>query len=112
MSRRQALDIFTRKQIEAQIVASHRKTMTKTDYTKPADLYLGTDWTYAHEQGPRHFRTAAHAIRFALEEAAPVSLRGALLRIGKQSLRRAGIEALYYAPEFPLPRKLTQAMAA
>lgn len=86
--------------------------MTKTDFTKPAELYLGTDWTFAREQGPRHFRTVAHAIRFALEEAAPVSLRGALLRIGKHNLRRAGIEALYYAPDFPLPRKLTQPMAA
>lgn len=86
--------------------------MKKTDYNAPAELYLGTDWTFAHEQGPRHFRTTAHAIRFALEQAAPVSLRGALLRVGKHSLRRAGIEALYYAPEFPLPRKLTPAMAA
>ena len=59
--------------------------MTYPDFHAGAELYLGSDRQTATAQGPRAFRTAAHAIRFALEEAAPVSLRGAQLTIGERS---------------------------
>ncbi|SMQ75942.1 hypothetical protein SAMN06295905_2471 [Devosia lucknowensis] len=48
----------------------------------PGELFLGSDVTTAQALGGRHFGTAARAVRFAMEQAAPVSLRGASLRIG------------------------------
>jgi hypothetical protein len=69
--------------------------MTKQDYLSAAELYLGSDFATATAQGPREFRSAAKALRFAIEEAAPVSLRGARLRMGGRTLGRADMLALY-----------------
>ncbi|KKB06965.1 hypothetical protein VE25_20150 [Devosia geojensis] len=72
--------------------------MKKTiDLTTPADLYLGSDHITARAQGHRHFRHAFSAIRFAMEQAAPVSLRGAMLRADGKLLDGADIRALYQA---------------
>jgi len=79
--------------------------MTHTDYLAQADLYLGRDWATAAAQGPRGFRTAARALRFAFEHAAPVSPRGARLKIGKRSFAGAELAELYRHPAYPLPRK-------
>lgn len=61
----------------------------------PSALYLGCDRETALSLGPKYFRTAAKAIRFAMEQAAPVSLRGALLRVGGIQLNRAQIAGLH-----------------
>ncbi len=79
--------------------------MTNQDYLARAELYLGSDWKTAAAQGPRGFRTAANALRFAIEEAAPVSLRGARLKIGAKTLARTDMLALYHSRRYPLPRK-------
>ena len=79
--------------------------MTHSDYLAQADLYLGRDWATAAAQGPRGFRTAAAALRFAFEHAAPVSLRGARLKVGPTSFAGAQLAALYNHPAYPLPRK-------
>jgi len=79
--------------------------MTNFDYNTRAELYLGSNHRAAAEQGPRAFRTAAQAIRFALEEAAPVSLRGAGLRVGNQYYSGEQLPLLYRSAGFPLPRK-------
>ncbi|MDX6766955.1 MAG: hypothetical protein SFU85_09200 [Candidatus Methylacidiphilales bacterium] len=79
--------------------------MTSQDYLAPAELYLGSDRISAAAHGPRAFRTAAKALRFAIEEAAPVSLRGARLRIGDKSFARADMLALYNSRRYPLARK-------
>lgn len=79
--------------------------MTHQDFLAPAELYLGSDWTSATAHGPRRFRSAAKALRFAIEEAAPVSLRGARLRIGARVFARADMLALYGSRRYPLPRK-------
>lgn len=52
----------------------------------PGDLFLGSDTATAHAQGSRHFSNAGKAIRFAMEQAAPVSLRGAKLHVGAMTL--------------------------
>ena len=44
--------------------------MTNLDYQARAELFLGSTWDTATTLGPRPFRIAAHAIRFAFEEAA------------------------------------------
>ncbi|MEQ1771137.1 MAG: hypothetical protein ABL879_14985 [Devosia sp.] len=79
--------------------------MTNQDYLARAELYLGSDRKSATAHGPRGFRTAANALRFAIEEAAPVSLRGARLKIGDKLLARADMLALYNSRRYPLARK-------
>ncbi|KQX41989.1 hypothetical protein ASD04_18165 [Devosia sp. Root436] len=79
--------------------------MTFQDYHARAELYLGSDRHTAMAQGGRFFATAAQAIRFAFEEAAPVSLHGAMLRIGDATFAGDSLAALYRSAEFPLPRK-------
>lgn len=79
--------------------------MTHSDYLAQADLYLGRDWATATAQGPRGFRSVAAALRFAFEHAAPVSLRGARLKVGAKSFTGEQLAALYRNPAYPLPRK-------
>jgi hypothetical protein len=79
--------------------------MTFSDYHARAELYLGSDRHTAIAQGGRSFATAAQAIRFAFEEAAPVSLHGAMLKIGDATFAGETLAALYRSAEFPLPRK-------
>lgn len=61
----------------------------------PGDLFLGSDAATALAQGSRHFSSAAKAVRFAMEQAAPVSLHGAMLRIGDQTLGPVQIRRLH-----------------
>lgn len=70
-----------------------------------AELYLGSDRKSAAAQGPRAFGSAAKALRFAIEEAAPVSLRGARLKIGDRLFAKADMLALYNSSHYPLVRK-------
>jgi hypothetical protein len=79
--------------------------MTHHDYSARAELYLGSDRATAFAQGPRAFRTAAHAIRFAVEEAAPVSLRGARLVTDKATFWGSDLVRLHNSPDYPLPRR-------
>jgi hypothetical protein len=79
--------------------------MTFIDFNARAELYLGSDWQVAAEQGPKSFRTAAQAIRFAFEEAAPVSLHGARLQIGDRIYSNDELPWLYRSLDYPFPRK-------
>jgi hypothetical protein len=79
--------------------------MTNQDFLAAAELYLGSDRRSASAHGPRAFGSAAKALRFAIEEAAPVSLRGARLRIGQKIFARADMLALYHSRRYPLARK-------
>jgi len=79
--------------------------MTYSNYLAPAELYLGRDWETAAALGPRAFKFAANALRFAFEEAAPISLRGARLYDGKQMFAGTDLLELYRSETYPLPRK-------
>jgi hypothetical protein len=79
--------------------------MNTQDFLAAAELYLGSDRQSAVAQGPRAFSTAAKALRFAIEEAAPVSLRGARLLIGGRSFAKNDMVALYNSRHYPLDRK-------
>lgn len=79
--------------------------MTRQDFSAAAELFLGSDWQSAAAQGPRAFGSAAKALRFAIEEAAPVSLRGARLKIGERIFRRNDMLAMYHSRRYPLARK-------
>ena len=80
------------------------KDMKLTDYLAPAALYLGSDHATALAQGPRNFSTAAKAISFAMEHAAPVSLRGARLVIGKRQFNGAQLKAMHGSADFQAAR--------
>lgn len=82
--------------------------MTYPDFQAPAELYLGRDWPTAAAQGSRIFTSAAKALRFAIEEAAPVSLHGARLMIGETSFSGDELTGLYRSPSYPLARKHQQ----
>ena len=79
--------------------------MTYPDFHARAELYLGSDRHTAIAQGARGFASAAQAIRFAFEEAAPVSLHGAMLKVGDATFAGDDLAALYRSPAFPLPRR-------
>jgi hypothetical protein len=79
--------------------------MTNQDFLVAAELYLGSDRQSATAHGPRAFGSAAKALRFAIEEAAPVSLRGARLSFGGKTFARADMLALYNSRRDPLARK-------
>ena len=61
----------------------------------PGELFLGSDSSTAQAMGARQFGSAAKAVRFAMEQAAPVSLNGALLRIGEMTLGPRQIRRLH-----------------
>jgi hypothetical protein len=79
--------------------------MTDFDYLARAELHLGSDWETATTLGSRPFRRAAHALRFAFEEVAPISLRGARLTIGNRQFAGDDLRTLYAHRDYPLPRK-------
>ena len=79
--------------------------MIHQDYLAAAELYLGSDRTTAAAHGSRKFSSVAKALRFAIEEAAPVSLRGARLEIKNRSFAGADMLALYRSRNYPLARK-------
>jgi hypothetical protein len=79
--------------------------MTYPDFNARAELYLGSDRHTAIAQGARTFATAAQAVRFAFEEAAPVSLHGAMLKVGDATYTGDDLAALYRSAAFPLPRR-------
>jgi len=62
-----------------------------------AELYLGSDRPVALASGPKRFRTVANAIRFAMEQAAPVSLHGAMLVVGRHRFGPSDIARFHRA---------------
>lgn len=61
----------------------------------PGELFLGSNSATALAQGSRHFSSAAKAVRFAMEQAAPVSLHGAMLKAGGRTLGPRQIRRLH-----------------
>ena len=82
-----------------------KNPMTNQDYFTAAELYLGSNRQHANAHGPRSFRSAAAALRFAIEEAAPVSLHGARLHVGRRAFTPEAMLALYNSDSYPLTRK-------
>jgi len=79
--------------------------MNTINYDAQAALYLGSDLNAAFAQGARRFSSAAKAIRFALEEAAPVSLRGARMIVDGRTYDARDLHDLYDKDGYPLLRK-------
>ena len=83
--------------------------MTSIDYNARAELFLGSDRQTALAQGSRSFRTLAQALRFAFEQVAPVSLRGASLQVGEHNFSGEKLAQLYQSPDYPLQRPIQMA---
>lgn len=81
------------------------KKMKMMDFTKTAELYLGSSRDEALLQGGKKFHNASDAILFAMEEAAPVSLRGAILKVGEIEFTGSAVKKAYESEGFPLMRK-------
>lgn len=79
--------------------------MSNIEMNANAALYLGSSWKNAQDEGARTFRTAAQAVRFAMEEAPPVSRRGALLVVDGRSYSGRDIADLYKSMSYPFARK-------
>ncbi|SFV30149.1 hypothetical protein SAMN05216456_0926 [Devosia crocina] len=69
--------------------------MNTHNLSAPGHLFLGSDIQTARALGARRFSSAAKAVRFAMEQAAPVSLRGAMLLVGEESLGPDQIRSLH-----------------
>jgi hypothetical protein len=79
--------------------------MKTIDFNAEASLYLGRDWRTALAQGSRRFPSAAKAIRFALEEAPPVSLHGARMIVDGRTYSPDDLQKFYGDRAYPLHRK-------
>lgn len=76
-------------------LAGRKTRMNTYILNSPSELFLGSDVATALAQGARRFSSAAKAVRFAMEQAAPVSLRGAMLKINGQTLGPDQIRSLH-----------------
>jgi hypothetical protein len=81
--------------------------MTTFDYAASAELFAsssisrrGKPRTMAY----RRFRTAAEALRYAIEVLPAPLLNGTVLEVGEQRYDAAFIRALYDDPAYPLAR--------
>ena len=73
------------------------------DFGAPAELFAGRT-----KRGPiryHRFETAAEAIRYSVEDLAPVCLLSSFIEVGAIRLDGKGIERLYRGPQFPLQRR-------
>lgn len=61
----------------------------------PGQLFLGSTVASARTAGAKRFTSAAKAIRFAMEQAAPVSLHGAQLCVGNRRYGSRQIRTLH-----------------
>ena len=82
--------------------------MTNIEMNASAALYLGSDWKDAQREGARVFPSAAKAVRFAMEEVPPVSLRGALMVVDGQPFSPGDIADIYRSPIYPFAHKVTR----
>jgi hypothetical protein len=81
--------------------------MTTFDYAASAELFASssTGWRgKARSMAYRRFRTAAEALRYAIEVLPAPLLNGTVLEVGGQRYDAALIRALYDDPTYPLAR--------
>ena len=83
--------------------------MSDFDYEMPGEFYSrkhqGTKPTGLTYQ---RFKTAAEAIRFAMEALPPAALNSSMLEIGGDRYRGKELRALYADPKYPLRRARIQ----
>jgi len=79
--------------------------MSKFDYSAPAELFPSRNRKVKQTVKYRRFDRAAEAIRFAIEELAPLQLLGATIEVDEERLGHTNIRALYESEAFPLKKR-------
>jgi hypothetical protein len=79
--------------------------MAKFDYRAPAELFPSRNRKARQLVKYRRFDTAAHAIKFAMEELPAPALLGAFIEIDEARFGHADIRELYESPDYPLERQ-------
>lgn len=84
-------------------------SLNEFDYAGPAELYIAkkqragrSTMTY------RRFDSAAHAIRFSIEELPGASLPGTVLEVDEGRFHHKDIRKLYESSAYPLHRQATE----
>jgi hypothetical protein len=81
--------------------------MDDFDYSAPAEIFASLG--RGGRLGPvsyHRFTSSAEAIRFAIEQLSPQSLRASVLEVNDIRFEAAAIRALYDHVRYPLERKL------
>jgi hypothetical protein len=80
--------------------------MSEFDYSTGAELFPNkAQKSKPHSLRYRRFKSAADAIRFAIEELPPVLLVGAYLEVDEERFDHEGIRRLYESADYPLKRR-------
>ena len=77
------------------------------DYRAPAELYASASKTGKRPMRYTRFRSAAEAIKYAVEELPPELLIGSTLEVNEERFDGYGIRALYESANYPLRRRKT-----
>jgi len=77
------------------------------DYRAPAELYASASKTGKRPMRYTRFRSAAEAIKYAVEELPPELLIGSTLEVNEERFDGFGIRALYDSASYPLRRRKT-----
>jgi hypothetical protein len=78
---------------------------TLIDYTLPAELYATQSKRGKRPMRYTRFKSAAEAIKYAIEELPPELLLGSTLEIDEERFDGPGIRALYDSANYPLQRR-------
>ena len=77
------------------------------DYRAPAELYASASKTGKRPMRYTRFKSAAEAIKYAVEELPPELLIGSTLEVNEERFDGYGIRALYDSASYPLRRRKT-----
>ncbi len=80
------------------------------DYSLPAEIFMQDRKRRGRPVGYRRFRTAAEAIRFAVEELPPYPALETWMNVADEHFDVHAIRRLYNSSEYTLPRRPRQPM--
>jgi len=75
------------------------------DYSAPAELYASASKTGKRPMRYTRFKSAAEAIKYAVEVLPPELLIGSTLEVNEERFDGFGIRALYDSAKYPLRRR-------
>jgi hypothetical protein len=78
--------------------------MLTFDYKVPAEVFMETRKRRGRPIGYRRFRSAADAIRFAVEELPGTLRSGLCMQVGNERFDNRAIQQLYESVYYPLSR--------
>jgi hypothetical protein len=80
--------------------------MAKFNYHRPVEFYCQKNRGTRRGGGLfyRRFSTGAEAVRFAMEDVAPVDLTGCMLEVEGERFDAAALKDLYASSDYPLRR--------